>query len=142
MIRENLIAIGKRIKEIRKHLRITQKEMASELNMSACYLSEIEGGKGNPGHTFFYQLSTRYHVNLNYLFHGDGEMFTRNKFIKKIDKNENLDEIESIDELYWYLENSSLLRSHLIGSAAKFICENEDIIRKNIERHISKKKNR
>ena len=139
MIRENLIAIGNRIKDIRKHLRITQKEMAAKLKMSACYLSEIEGGKGNPGHTFFYKLTTRYHVNLNYLFHGDGEMFTRKKFKKKIGKNENLGEIETIDELYWYLENSTLLRSQLIGFAAKFIYENEEIIRKNIKRQSSKK---
>jgi len=138
MIRENLIAIGNRIKDIRKHLRITQKEMAAQLKMSACYLSEIESGKGNPGHTFFYKLSNRYHVNLNYLFHGDGEMFTRKKFNKKIGENEHLGEIETIEELYWYLENSTLLRSQLIGFAAKFIYENEEIIRKNIERQCSK----
>ncbi len=139
MIRENLKEIGKRIKEIRKNLRITQKELAAELEMSPCYLSEIEGGKGNPGHAFFYKISTRYNVNLNYLFHGEGEMCTRIKFKNIPDEDDNIDEIETIDDLFWYLENSPLVKVQVIGFAAKFKYENEEIIKKNIERYQAKK---
>lgn len=142
MIKENLKEIGIRIKEIRKNLRVTQKEMASELKMSACYLSEIESGKGNPGHAFYYKISTRYNVNLNYLFHGEGEMYTRIKFKKKPGEDENRDEIENIEDLSWYLENSPLVKVQVIGFAAKFKYENEEIIKKNIERFQAKKDKR
>ena len=139
MARENLVEMGERIKKIRKNLRITQKEMAAELEMSACYLSEIEGGKGNPGHSFYYKISTRYNVSLNYLFHGEGEMFLRTKFKKNLDIDENIVEIETLDDLLWYLDNSPLLKSQVISFAAKFKYDNEEIIKKNIKRHLSKK---
>ncbi len=139
MIKENLKKIGNRIKEIRKNLRLTQKELASELKMSACYLSEIESGKGNPGHSFFYKISTRYNVNLNYLFHGESEMYTRIKYKKRPGEDGNLDELETIEDLFWYLDNSPLVKIQVIGFAAKFKYENEEIIKKNLERHRSKK---
>ena len=108
---------------------------------SPCYLSEIENGKGNPGHAFFYKMSTQYNVNLDYLFHGTGEMFKRVKLKNNPKEDEYINEIETIDDVNWYLENSPLLRSQVIGFAAKFKCDNEAIIKKNIKRNREKKDN-
>jgi len=140
ILRKNLKEMGRRIKKIRDELRITQKKMTSVLKMSACSLSEIETGKGNPGFAFFFKISTRYNVNLEYLFHGTGEMFKRSKLKNNQNEYEYKSEIETIDDLYWYLENSSLLRAQVIGFAAKFKCDNEEIIKKNVKRNIEKKR--
>ena len=140
MIRENLIEMGARIKEIRKALRISQKDMAAGLEMANCNLSEIESGKGNPGHAFFFKLSTRFNVSLDYLFHGKGEMFTTYR-VKRDDGDELIiDHIETIDDLLWYLDNSTMFRNQVLGYAAQIRYENEEVIKKDISRKRSKKK--
>ncbi len=138
MIRENLKEIGARIKEIRKALRISQKEMAATLEMANCNLSEIESGKGNPGHSFFYKLSTRFNISLDYLFHNKGEMFTTYRVKREGDDELIVDHIESIDDLLWYLENSTMFRNQVLGYAAQIRYENEEVIKKDIARKRSK----
>jgi len=140
MIRENLIEIGVRIKDIRKALRISQKEMAATLEMANCNLSEIESGKGNPGHAFFFKLSTRYNVSLDYLFHGKGEMFTTFRTGLGEGDEFEVDHIETIDDLLWYLENSTMFRNQVLGYAAQIRYENEEVIRKDIAARRAKQK--
>lgn len=79
IIRENIKEIGSRVKEVRKTIRLSQKQMADKLGIFNSYLSDIETGKGNPGHSFFFKISTIFKVNLNYLFLGKGEMLKDEK---------------------------------------------------------------
>ena len=135
---DNLIALGNRIKKVRKRVRISQKDFAASLSMSGSYLSEIESGKANPGYDFFYKISTLYNISLDYLFHGIGEMMSRNRIRLKADKNDFIDEIENIDDLLWFFEYSPMFKNTVMGFAAKFHYENEEIIRRNIEKHKSR----
>ena len=139
MTRENLVALGSRIKELRKALKISQKDFAASLDMSGCYLSEIESGKGNPGHKFFYKISALYNISLDYLFHGIGEMFLKVKDKGTPGKKDFIDEIETIDDLVWLLEHSPMVKLTVMGYATKFLYENEDIIKRNIEKYRVKK---
>ncbi len=50
--------IGERIKDIRKKLRLPQKEMAATLQIAPSYLCEIEKGNGNPGPELFVRLAS------------------------------------------------------------------------------------
>lgn len=143
MTKENIIDIGKRIKEIRASLRLKQKDLAEALDMAGCYLSELESGKGNPCHAFFYKLCTRFGINLNYLFLGEGDMFRQTK-MQEIKKNEleksNTMTIESLNLL---IELSPLFKHQVLGFAGKFKLDNENIIKKDIDNNmaeISKKK--
>ncbi len=66
----NYADIGSRLKEIRRHLKVQQKEMAKTLEVQASYLCDIKAGKGNPGPDFFIKLSSQYNINLHYLLMG------------------------------------------------------------------------
>ncbi|NIM14522.1 MAG: helix-turn-helix domain-containing protein [Candidatus Aminicenantes bacterium] len=138
---ENLAALGNRIKELRKFFKISQKDFAASLSMANSYLSEIEHGKAYPAFEFFHKISKIYNVNLNYLFHGTGEMFLPRE--KKPEKPiEWIDEIETIDDLLWFMEHSSMFRNSIMGYAAKFLYENEQFLKKNVHKYINKSKSK
>jgi transcriptional regulator with XRE-family HTH domain len=129
-----LEAIGERIIEIRKRLKINQKEFAASIDMSPSYLSSIESGKGNPTVGFFFRLSNTHNVSLDYLFHGTGSMF-RHQRIKKPDGNKEFpDSIETIDDIHWLMEHSPMSKNIIIGYCSKFLYENEEVIKENIKR--------
>lgn len=64
-----------RLKFLRKNLGLTQAELAEKLNIGQTYLSEIERGNRNPAPQFFLSLAML-NINLNWLFTGEGSMFT------------------------------------------------------------------
>lgn len=137
VIRENLKDIGTRIKEVRKTIRVTQKEMAAQLGIFDSYLSDIETGKGNPGHSFFFKISSVFKVNLNYLLLGKGEMFSKPE--QTPEEETFVDDIKTIEDLTWYMKKSPLFFHQIMGFAFKFKYEHEEIIRKNIEKNRPKK---
>ena len=141
--RKNLIEIGQRVKKIRLQLGLSQKEMAGELQVPNSYLSDIECGKGNPGHLLFFKLTTRFDVSLDYLFHGSGETFlnsqTKKEAKEETAEDQYVDEIKTIEDLVWYLKNSSIFFHQIMALASRFQYENEETIKKNIEKLRSKK---
>jgi transcriptional regulator with XRE-family HTH domain len=122
--------IGERIKNIRKKLSLHQKEMAASLNTSASYLSEIESGKANPGPGFFLDLSDVYNVSIEYVFHGEGEMFYDPT--KKLPRTEfkDVNDIDTPEKLFWLMNQSSMFKHTLLGYAAKFYLENKALVKK------------
>ncbi len=146
-IQKNLEDIGSRVKTIRKELRLKQSEMAEKLDTFHSYISSVEKGKANPGHSFFFKISTLFNVNLNYLFHGKGEMFLSDKPEKpgkKVTEDYSLilDEFDHIDPdfMRWLLDYSPLFYHNVIGFAFRFWYENEKAISREVERNVEKKK--
>ena len=137
IIRKNLKDIGTRIKEVRKTIRITQKEMAEKLGIFDSYLSDIETGKGNPGHSFFFKISSIFKVNLNYLLLGKGEMFSKPE--QTPEEETYIEDIKSIEDLVWYMKKSPLFFHQVMAFASKFHYEYEELIKKNIEKYGPKK---
>ncbi|MDQ1350418.1 MAG: Helix-turn-helix protein [Acidobacteriota bacterium] len=131
---ERLVDLGQRVKAVRESLRLSQREMAASLNTSASYISEIEGGKANPGPGFFLDLSAAYNVSIEYVFHGEGEMFydPRTRFPRAEFKDVN--DIDSPEKLFWLMNRSSMFKNSLLGYAARFYLENEAIIKKNFRK--------
>jgi transcriptional regulator with XRE-family HTH domain len=127
---EGLVAIGQRIKAVRERLRLSQREMAACLHTSASYLSEIESGKANPGPVFFLDLSGVYNVSIEFIFHGEGEMFYDPG--TKLPRNElkDIKDIDSLEKLFWLMNQSSMFRNTVLGYAARFYLENEALIKK------------
>jgi transcriptional regulator with XRE-family HTH domain len=64
-----------RLKGIRLHLKLKQKDFSASLGISGPSYSEIEGGKYKPGYEFLEKIVKRHNVNLYYLLFGQGEMF-------------------------------------------------------------------
>jgi transcriptional regulator with XRE-family HTH domain len=132
--KEILMAIGSRIIDIRKKLRINQKEFAASLDMSPSYLSTIENGNGNPCVGFFFRLSMTYNVNLNYLIHGTGNMFIKQEIKKPFEKKDFADGIETVEDMLWLMENSTLFKATVIGFSNKFFYENERTIKRSLKK--------
>jgi transcriptional regulator with XRE-family HTH domain len=128
---EQAQAIAKRIINIRKSLGMTQKELAATLDMSGSYISMIESGKSNPGVGFFIQLSETLSVNLEYLFHGTGEVLKKEPKAKFNLKD--LDAVDSIEKIVWLMENSAVFRYALYAYATQYVIENENTVKRSLE---------
>lgn len=140
MNQHHLKELGKRIKTVREELHMIQKEFAAKLGISGSLLSQVESGRKNPVYEFLHKLMKDYHVSLDWLFTGKGEMFLKMKSEKEPGEDKYIDEIVSIDDLVWYLEHSNLFNLNVMGYAARFFFENEEHIKKELARRRQKKK--
>ena len=66
--------IGKRLKQLRKHLGLSQKEFADRLHTSSGYISEIEQSKKIPGGELLFLLRQNFDANINWILAGHGDM--------------------------------------------------------------------
>lgn len=139
MKQEHLKELGKRIKTLRQELRLKQKEFAAELGISGSLISQIESGQKNPVYELLYKLMKKYNVSLDWLFIGKGEMYLEMEPEVEVVEDKYIDEIESIDDLVWYLEHSNIFNLNVMGYAARFFFENEENIKKELERKRRKK---
>jgi transcriptional regulator with XRE-family HTH domain len=134
----NNAEIGSRLKEIRKHLKVQQKEMARTLEIQASYLCDIEAGKGNPGPDFFIKLSTHYNVNLHYLIMGSGEMFVRpgeGEPQKVVPVEFDItDGVDTVEKIAWLMERNLYFKNMVLGACNRILVTDEDVIRKNMRK--------
>ena len=132
--KESLINLGSRVKKTRKTLGISQKDFAASLEMSGSYLSEIEHGNATPGYEFFYKVSLKYNISLDYLFHGIGSMIGEIPKEPGNKQQQYVENIQTLNDLVWFMEHSTMFRNTMMGFAQKFHYDNEEIIKKNIKR--------
>lgn len=133
MKNKTLTVIGKRVKTVREALGMTGKNFARSINIAAPYLSQIErGNKNNPGVSVFYKIARVHNVSLDYLVCGIGDMFIPASHQQLGSQREYVDKIETLDDLYWFLENSTFFRNIIMGYAFKLHLENEDIIKRSL----------
>lgn len=108
--------IGRNIRKIRTQLGLKQKELASSLNISYGYLSEVESGKKSPGLEVVGNLLQKYNVNPSFLLTGEGAYFltpgkeedkTGDRERKEKTKEGNVGNVydAAMDEMLWYFEN-------------------------------------
>ena len=67
--------IGHRIKQLRKSAKLSQIEFARHLSVTQSSISRYESLAGEPDTAFLSKLCERFHVNLNWLLTGEGEMY-------------------------------------------------------------------
>jgi transcriptional regulator with XRE-family HTH domain len=134
------IAVGKRVRQVREALGLTQVDFVKPLDRKSAFLSQIENGtKKNPGVWIFLQISSVYNVSLDYLFHGTGHMFLDNKKNSDKDKRDYIEDIDSVEDLLWLFEHSKFFKDSIMGYAGKFKYENDVLIKKSIERYWQKR---
>ncbi len=137
---DELKAIGKRLKEIRKTLQLYQQTFAREMNISAGGLSEIETGKSNPQYDVIYNLSEKYKVNIDYLLFGEGEMFHGYEgFEQQILSDKSREDHEFWQEFLYNLKHSRIFRYTFMAYYRKFIIENEELMAKDMARYKEEK---
>lgn len=99
--------IGKRIKERRSDLKLTQERLAQELNISTFYLSKIENGKATPTLETLAFIACRLQLDLSFLLTGTS----------------TLEENYYIKELNAICSKATKEQLHLIAKIAKVIIE-------------------
>jgi transcriptional regulator with XRE-family HTH domain len=113
--------IGKRIREIRKHLKYKQKVFAVEVGVTPSYLSEIEIGRKSPGMELMLAMVNKFNVDIRYLFHGEGDYFRKTDKDKIHSTGPEVpdDTWSAEDRLAWLIVNIPLVRyamlEHFIG---------------------------
>ncbi len=122
---------GKRVKEIRRHLSIAQKEFALQLGISGSYLSEIESGKIKPGFDFFSKCVNTFKISPLYLLIGDSPIFF-DADPKQIPSTfrENSGKIQ---EMFWYMEHSDMVRHAMIEYFIRYSLQNKDLIKNELK---------
>jgi transcriptional regulator with XRE-family HTH domain len=125
---------GERIKQVRLKYDLTQEQFATSLGMCTSNLSGIESGSRNPKLSFFFNLVKIYNVSLHYLFLGIGEPTLEQKDTKNNLQRKEVNDIITIQDFYWFMEQSSIFRDTMMGNGAKFLYDNEDIIKRNIQK--------
>ncbi|MEO2082918.1 MAG: helix-turn-helix transcriptional regulator [Desulfurobacteriaceae bacterium] len=94
--------IGRRIKELRKKLGLTQREFARRVGVIESLVRKWERGENDPTSKSLQAIAKEFNVNLHWLLTGEGEMFiTRSK--EEIPKTELLDR-EIIQKIFEVLE--------------------------------------
>jgi transcriptional regulator with XRE-family HTH domain len=116
----NLAAIGSRLKEIRKSLKLKQPEFSAKLGVSQSFLSGVEQGSLKPSFQLLLSLYTIYNVNINWLLTGDEDIFsTSESSEKKRDIDFGIFQKET-EELLYLVENVDFVRFHLLEELAGF----------------------
>lgn len=126
--------LGERIKQIRIKAGLTQEQFAESLGMGNANLSGIENGCKNPKLSFFFNLVKIYKVSLDYLFLGIGEQTIEQNIPGTELKPKQVNDIRTIKDFYWFMEHSSIFKDTMMGQGAKFLYDNEDIIKRNIQK--------
>ena len=70
-------AIRNRLKEVRKHLELTQEAFGKPVLLRRQDVHALEIGKRQPGLVLIVRLAAEYRISLNWLILGIGEMFIR-----------------------------------------------------------------
>lgn len=138
---DNVTAIGKRLKDVRRTLKVQQKEAAAILSTSASYISEIEAGKANPGPEFFLKFYNAFNVNLNYIFLGIGEMFLGDQDKPEPASYNFNEDIDSVDKVLWLMKNSSYVKNTILSFTSKLVLDNTETVKRSIDINSKKESN-
>jgi transcriptional regulator with XRE-family HTH domain len=95
------MAIGRRVKLIRKHLKLTQRELAKRLSISVGYLSDVENGKNKINIDIVSGIVLHFpEISPGWLLVGRGDMIIREQEI--LSENYSLDiyALQAAEEIF------------------------------------------
>lgn len=91
-------AFGKRIKQLRQEMNLSQEQLTEKLNVSQNMIAKIECGLRRPSVDFLIELAEFFEISLHYIVIGTSEEAT--------DKKRQIEEaIEQIDQMMELLQN-------------------------------------
>ena len=94
-----------RIKEVRKELKMTQREFGESAGIDRRYVAKVECGSQNPSFKFLRSISIKHKISLDWLLYGVGQRFVATGeqnygeelvIFKKLLDNANQDDIDVI----------------------------------------------
>jgi transcriptional regulator with XRE-family HTH domain len=129
----SLEEFGQRVKAVRRRLNMTQKEFGEAVDLSVSFISDIESGRSKACLDFFYNLASKFNINLYYLILGKGEVINTESKHPAMSQKKIGQSVNSINELLWYIERSPMMLHTILGFASRYIHENREYLIKDIE---------
>ena len=107
--------LGQRVKAVRLHLDMKQKDFAESLDISAPTLSDVENGNFKPSIELLMGLSEKYRVNLNYILFGDDEMFVSQVLEKWSRAGQFGVNVEAVQDFLFHFEHSNIVQYRVLA---------------------------
>ncbi len=127
---ENIMStIGERIRKLRKHYNLNQKDFAKRITMSYSHISNIETGKDKPSDAIIKLLIIEYGTNETWLRTGEGNMLNNSEYNDYSSLTES--SLTAEQELIELLKNSSAtnktLYTEMLSSVISLIKINKNL---------------
>lgn len=123
--------IAARLREVREHLRFSQKKMGGHFDMKENAYGKTETGYSAPSLKLLYMLATGFDVSLDWLVCGRGTMFYGTPEGKETSAKTEREELnQEIDEMLELIEKLPLARHLILGYFQKFKVDYSDVIQK------------
>jgi len=134
-LKTDISGTGNRLKKIRGHFRLNQKEFAARLGVGMSTVSEIESENIKLSYGVIMKLYEELGVNPNYVLLGRGKMFleSNDKMISELDFG---DQHQTGVEMIAMMEKSPLVRAYLLATATQFFNTHEELISLDIQQKI------
>lgn len=141
MKKQEIEAIGRRIREAREHLGVTQREFAHKMNTANTHLSDVENGRVGPGITFFSNIVKYHRVNPLYILFGDLPRFLEEGGEKAAGEKEQAAvpdmgaDTPRLHEMLDYFSRSPMVKFAVLNFFSTYIVENKDLIKDDMMLH-------
>ncbi|MCK5057074.1 MAG: helix-turn-helix transcriptional regulator [Candidatus Aminicenantes bacterium] len=132
--------VGTRIRNIRKAIKLKQKEFVTKLHIADTSLSDIENGKHNPNFDFLVNLAQEFNVNLDYVFFGKGEMFADRTLSLPGRIEEFAVNINDVRKFLYHFERSPFIQYSVLTHFREMLTRSSQTISKEIEEYEKKQK--
>ena len=106
----NTKEVGKRLREVRKNLKLTLKEMGELSGNAFTTISEMESGVIKPNTLYLSLLVSKYRVDINWILTGKGAMFLP-EFDLTWDFGKNS---KTIMEMFYLIEKEELVQFEML----------------------------
>lgn len=129
--------LGRRLREVRLDLGISQRELARRLGIANSFVSDMEAGRMGPGFYFLFLAGKYSKINPVYLLYGKGPKFIDLEKPEKKEqpvepKKHQLDEFGDdaprVGKMLSFIKRSEVVKFAVLGFFSKFIVENKSVI--------------
>lgn len=93
-------SFGERLKTARKHLSITQEELASKAGLSTITISKLESGVNKPSFDVILALSHSMDIEPNYFFGWSNEISAKSSSARRIKLQSLILQAEHLDDIW------------------------------------------
>lgn len=101
-------AMGARIKEARLNRKLTQDQLATEVNRGATYISDIERGAKFPSLNLFIKIVDALNASADYILRGEiaaGKSYVYDEITTKLEKLTPKQRLAIVDLIDTYIKN-------------------------------------
>ena len=128
--------IGKRVREVREEIGLSQREFARRLGIANSFICDIENGNSGPGFYFFYLAGKYLKISPMYLLFGTGPKLIDPEKPETLEQPKQQtsvpddfgDDTPRIRQMLSVLKRSEVAKLAVLGFFSKFLVENKAVL--------------